>query len=242
MSDTKFSVRVFPSEEPKGNVKAFASVTFEDFVVVRDLRVVEGKNGLFVAMPQAKGTDGKYRDLAFPTTGELRADVSRAILDRYKDLMKDGTREAPLSEAPSGTVDKLSHEFTVWIRLVNEPKTKTMAFASLSFKDMMAIQSLRVVDGKNGLFVTMPQAKGADGKYYDVAFPATGELRKDITKSVLEAYKDAVREKAAEKEIAEKEKPQEKGLGDKLAAAEKKLAEQRENSGASVREPKDRAL
>lgn len=66
-----------------GRMKAVVSVTFDDQFVVHDIKVVEGNNGYFVAMPSRKGADGEFRDVAHPITTETRNMIQAAILDAY---------------------------------------------------------------------------------------------------------------------------------------------------------------
>lgn len=67
-----------------GKMKAIASITIDDSFVVRDIRVIEGQNGLFVAMPSRKTPDGEFRDIAHPITQEAREIIQTAILKEYE--------------------------------------------------------------------------------------------------------------------------------------------------------------
>ena len=67
-----------------GSVKATASVTLDDCFGIRGVKVMEGKNGLFINMPSYKGSDEKYKDICFPTTAEFRQELSDAVVDAYK--------------------------------------------------------------------------------------------------------------------------------------------------------------
>ncbi|NLY32485.1 MAG: septation regulator SpoVG [Firmicutes bacterium] len=69
-----------------GRMKAVVSVTFDDQFVVHDIKVVEGNNGYFVAMPSRKGADGEFRDVAHPITTETRNMMQTMILDVYNQL------------------------------------------------------------------------------------------------------------------------------------------------------------
>jgi stage V sporulation protein G len=69
-----------------GRMKAVVSVTFDDQFVVHDIKVVEGNNGYFVAMPSRKGADGEFRDVAHPITTETRNMMQTMILDAYNQL------------------------------------------------------------------------------------------------------------------------------------------------------------
>jgi stage V sporulation protein G len=70
-------------------------------------------------------------------------------------------------------------------RLDGESKIK--AFADVSIGNFI-IKGLKVLDGKNGLFLSMPREKSKDGKWYDTVFPVTKEARKSLSDVVLEAY------------------------------------------------------
>ena len=70
-------------QDGQGTLKAFASVTFDGVFVVHGLRVVEGKNGLFVSMPNRQVKDGEYKDIAHPVTKEFKDELSNAVLAEY---------------------------------------------------------------------------------------------------------------------------------------------------------------
>ena len=70
-------------------------------------------------------------------------------------------------------------------RLDGESKVK--AFADVSIGNFI-VKGVKVLEGKNGLFISMPQEKSKDGKWYETFFPSTKEARKNLTDLVLEAY------------------------------------------------------
>ncbi len=70
---------------PEGRMKAVASVTLDGEFVVHDVRVVEGHNGLFVAMPSRKTPEGEFRDIAHPITSEARERIQSAVLKAYSE-------------------------------------------------------------------------------------------------------------------------------------------------------------
>jgi len=71
-----------------GRMKAVVSVTFDNQFVVHDIKVVEGNNGYFVAMPSRKGADGEFRDVAHPLTTETRNMMQTMILDAYNEQLE----------------------------------------------------------------------------------------------------------------------------------------------------------
>ena len=68
---------------------------------------------------------------------------------------------------------------------------KTKGFASITIDKVLCITGITIVEGKNGLFVSMPQNKDKDGNYHDVVFPLSKEARAALTKKVLEAFDGA---------------------------------------------------
>jgi stage V sporulation protein G len=69
-------------------LKASASVTLDEVFAVRDLKVIEGSKGLFVAMPSRKTEDGKYLDVAFPVTRDMRDQLQAKVLAEYEKALQ----------------------------------------------------------------------------------------------------------------------------------------------------------
>lgn len=80
------AVRVVLVHEAK--LKAYVSVTFDDCFVVRDLKVIERENELFVAMPSKKLKDGQYKDIAHPLNQDTRSAIEEAVLEAYRQQVK----------------------------------------------------------------------------------------------------------------------------------------------------------
>ena len=68
-------------------MKAVVSVTFDNAFVVHDVKVVEGNNGLFVAMPSRKTPEGEFRDIAHPITADAREVIQTTVLKAYEEAM-----------------------------------------------------------------------------------------------------------------------------------------------------------
>ena len=69
----------------ENRMKAVASVTIDNAFVIHDIKVIEGPNGLFIAMPSRKTPAGEFRDIAHPINPESRALVQDAILKEYEN-------------------------------------------------------------------------------------------------------------------------------------------------------------
>ncbi|MDR0323790.1 MAG: septation regulator SpoVG [Treponema sp.] len=66
-----------------GKPKAYVTVTFDDCFVVHNIKIIEGKTGVFIAMPSRKTRAGEYKDVAHPIHPEFRAELQKRILEKY---------------------------------------------------------------------------------------------------------------------------------------------------------------
>lgn len=67
----------------EGRMKAIASITIDNEFVVHDIRVIDGNNGMFVAMPSKRTPDGEFRDIAHPISSGTREKIQAAVLNEY---------------------------------------------------------------------------------------------------------------------------------------------------------------
>lgn len=82
MKITDVRIRLVTKEDSK--LKAVASMTIDECFVVHDIKVIEGKDGLFISMPSKKTPDGEYRDVVHPINTETREKVIEEILKAYE--------------------------------------------------------------------------------------------------------------------------------------------------------------
>lgn len=75
-------VKVFPVNEDR--LKAYVTITIDNCFVIRDLKVIHGNGGLFVAMPSKKRKDGQFKDIAHPLNQETRQHIEQKVFDAYK--------------------------------------------------------------------------------------------------------------------------------------------------------------
>ena len=83
MDITDIKIRKINDE---GKMKAIVSVTFDDVFVVHDIKIIQGTDKLFVAMPSRKTPDGEYRDIAHPINAETREMLQSKIIEKYVDV------------------------------------------------------------------------------------------------------------------------------------------------------------
>ena len=90
MEITDIKVRKINAE---GRMKAVVSVTFDDCFVVHDIKVIEGQDQLFIAMPSRKTPDGEFKDIAHPINAEMRELLQNMILAKYEESLSEITVE-----------------------------------------------------------------------------------------------------------------------------------------------------
>jgi stage V sporulation protein G len=73
----------------EGKLKAYVTVTFDDSFVVHNVKVIEGKSGVFIAMPSRRTKTGEYKDIAHPINSDFRTELQDTILERYMALPHD---------------------------------------------------------------------------------------------------------------------------------------------------------
>lgn len=91
------SAKVYPTKDPKqekGSVLAFASADIGGCFAVTGIRIVEGTDGPFVAMPSQFGKDKQHHDICFPTTSAMREALNTVVMDAYRDVLEQQAARA----------------------------------------------------------------------------------------------------------------------------------------------------
>ena len=111
-------VKVFLRES--NQLKAFVNMVIDDAFIIRNIKVIEGDNGLFVAMPSRRVSSGEYRDIAHPINTETRNMIERIIIEKYKEVLQEALLSA--NEGSDKKVEKSVEEPKE--KPVEEPKEK----------------------------------------------------------------------------------------------------------------------
>lgn len=93
MNISDIRIRIVKKDENK--LKAVASLTIDECFAVHDIKIIEGNQGLFIAMPSRKTPDGTFKDIVHPLNTETREKIRDLILAEYEKALK----EAPQEEA-----------------------------------------------------------------------------------------------------------------------------------------------
>jgi stage V sporulation protein G len=92
MNITEVRVRLVKKDE--GKLKAVASITIDDCFVVHDVKILEGADDFFIAMPSKKTPDGEYKDIAHPINTETRELVKTRVLEAYEKALREDENNA----------------------------------------------------------------------------------------------------------------------------------------------------
>jgi len=104
-------IKVFPVDEEK--LKAFVSIVFDRCFMVNDIKVIQGREGLFISMPSRRKRNGRFKDVAHPLNNETRRMIEDRILADYDMAISGEARQvepAPIESEPVVAVDAVPVE------------------------------------------------------------------------------------------------------------------------------------
>ncbi len=84
-TELKFKVTRLHKLDGEGSLKAFVDIALNESLLLKGLRIVEGRNGLFVSMPREKGKDNRWYETVHPMSKQIKAQISQAILSVYNN-------------------------------------------------------------------------------------------------------------------------------------------------------------
>ena len=211
-----YNIKISEVNKETSKVKAYATVVFGDSLVVRNIAVVEKKDGqgMFVSMPSQKTSDvdefnnSIYKDICNPITAEFQQEFTGAILEAYEQkkagkLDKDGLTVGEKDGAP---------HFSVRVTPFERDGSNIRGFASIYLEDSFVVSSVSIINGKNGEFVSMPaykastKARDGESAYRDIVYPITKEFREQLHGEILNVYHE---KKAQKMSGAQDKTPQE---------------------------------
>jgi stage V sporulation protein G len=88
-------VKVFPVQEEK--LKAFVSIVLDECFMVNDIKIIRGKDGLFISMPSRRKKNGKFKDVAHPLNNDTRQMIEGLVLGEYDRLTGAGDEARPMA-------------------------------------------------------------------------------------------------------------------------------------------------
>ena len=213
----KYSIKINEVKSDDSQVKGFATITFGDELVVRNIAIVEKKDTgeLFVSMPSHRTNDvtekGEpiYRDICNPITKEFYEELTKNILTAFDQRKELSGRDISFGEDPEG----LGVPFAVKVSPIEREDSSLKGIGRIYVNDVFVISNVRLIEGKNGMFISMPDyrtEKYKDGKpiYREIVFPITKEFRDklygEFEKSYAEERAKARKEDAMTQQVPEK--------------------------------------
>ncbi|MDD6762200.1 MAG: septation regulator SpoVG [Clostridiales bacterium] len=85
--------KILTDSSAESKMRAVVSVTFDDSFVVHDIKIIEGQDKLFTAMPSRKTQEGEFKDIAHPINRDMRMMLEDAILAEYKRVLTQSVDE-----------------------------------------------------------------------------------------------------------------------------------------------------
>lgn len=192
-------IKLFPVDENPYGLLANVSLTLCDVMhdgkqieafAVSKVTVKNGKKGMFVSMPSIskKKEDGnmEYQDVFYPITKEARGELVDTIFSMVN------TGETEMAFDFGGTENMY---YTISVKPLKEAEGKTKAYGRINFFGQFIVDHIRIVEGKNGLFVSYPSYtyKNKDGetKSKSYVFPLDETWRDAMTADFLKCFEEA---------------------------------------------------
>lgn len=212
-----YKIRISEVNKEDSKAKAYATVVFGDSLVVRNIAIVEKKDGqgMFVSMPSQRTSEVDeynnpvYKDIVNPITPEFQQEFSGAILEAYEQK-KAGTLDKDGLVVGDG-----APEFSVSVTPYEREGSNIRGLASIYLEDSFVINSVSIVNGRNGEFVSMPaykastKTKAGESLYRDIVYPITKEFREQLHGELLNVYHEKKEQqvKEAKENVGAQDKP-----------------------------------
>ena len=184
---TTFEVSSMTKIEGGGNVKALANVVINGEIAVNGVKVVEGKDGLFAAMPN-KQVGNDFVNVCHATTKEASESLNNAVLSSYEKLAASPEKTLKNDLTTDKTKAAVS-DIKVTLRPVDHESVK--AAGQINIDDCFVIKDVKVMkpkDPEKPEFVSMPSYANTKGTYTDIALPITTDMHKKMDEAVKHAY------------------------------------------------------
>lgn len=185
--NTTFEVSSMTQLENAGNVKALANVVINGEIAVNGVKVVEGKDGLFTAMPSKK-VGNEYVDTAHTTTTEAYNQLNEAVVSTYDKLALSGEKTIK-NDLGLDKTKPVTSQLEVSLHAVNGT-SKVVAAGQVKIDNCFVIKDVKVIkpDDKPE-FASMPSYQNQNGKYVDVANPITTAMHEKLNEEVINKFK-----------------------------------------------------
>lgn len=194
----KYEITVGEVKAQNSSVRGYASVVFGDSFKVSNITILANRdNRLYISMPhyKSRNQDGERKDICYPTTKEFRGELEGNILLALENLQQTGQKKYLVGEEQDRELP-----FTVAVTPFEKENSNIRGLARIYLDDCFAVSSISLIEGKNGMFVSMPSYRTNQidennrSVYRDICYPVTGEFREKVNNLLTDAYEKAVAE------------------------------------------------
>ncbi|MCM1222980.1 MAG: SpoVG family protein [Lachnospiraceae bacterium] len=191
----KYEITVGEVKAQNSSVRGYASVVFGDSFKVSNITILAGKdNRLYISMPhyRSKNPEEERKDICYPTTKEFRGELEANILLALENLQQTGQKKYLV-----GDEQDMELPFTVAVTPFEKENRSIKGLARIYLNDCFAVGNISLIEGKNGMFVSMPshKTKRIDENnrevYRDICYPVTSEFREKVNNLLMDAYEKA---------------------------------------------------
>lgn len=173
-------------ESINNNVNGITNILLNDSLVVENIKIIEGENGYFVAMPSRQKTDGTFKDIVHPTTKDLAINITKTILDAFN-----------YGSYNQGNLEEF-HVTDVKIYLISNPETNIKGISSVVLNNEFVINDIKIIEefvnGQKTYKIYMPTWKYKE-ELRNVAYAIDKKLVEEIINKVIDKYKEEVKPK-----------------------------------------------
>lgn len=196
----KYEVNVGEVKNPKGNVRGFASVVFGNSFKVNNITILQNREGqMYLSMPHyANSKNADNKDICHPITKDFRQELEDSIIQAFDEYQKTGERKYLV-----GDKEEQELSFKVSVTPFEREGSNICGLARIYLDDCFLINNVSLLQGKNGVFISMPsyKTKQLDEKgknvYQDICFPITKDFREKLNNVILQGFeqvKENIRE------------------------------------------------
>lgn len=189
------AMNVYVTPYEKDNLKGLVSVSVNSDVKLNGIRIMESNSGkLFVSMPSYQNKDGEFVQYYHPVTKEFHDALEKKILDTYELACAGKKGNIEMDTEPT-EITKL--------QITPMEKNNVKGLATVTINDCLALHSIRVLDGKYGLYPSMPAYRASDGTYHDL-IECSSKLKSSMKNEIQKSMKE-LKQKPEKIELTERE-------------------------------------
>lgn len=192
MQITQLKINLKNNEVRDNSLLATASITLDDAIVIRGIRILNGResNKVWIAMSAAKQPNGNYHEYYHPINDDFRNMISATIINAYNSVLENPDKNIIKFDVNPDPINITRTK----IYIINNAQN-IKAAVSIILDDKFILEQMHIIKKKdtNELFFAMPRRKLPDGTYMEIFHPANKKIRELLTNTAFNAYDSVIR-------------------------------------------------